>query len=107
MPDAAVGKASWAPPIRVPPGRGLAPSAATDSGQVAADHHLICARCRKVASGQLIPHGEVFEAAVDDGIQALDLAGDLEPLEALQQQPVDHLDLEPGEVGAHAEVLAE
>src|SRR3954454_25284659 len=53
------------------------------------------------------PNGQTLEAAVGDELEALDGAGHLERLDPLEQMAVHDLDLDAGEVGAHAEVLAE
>ena len=49
----------------------------------------------------------MLDAAVDDRAQAFHRSADLEGLEALEQEPVDDLDLDAREQRPHAEVLAE
>src|SRR5262245_7702044 len=49
----------------------------------------------------------MLDAAVGDGVEALDRSRDLEGFEARQEKPEDGFDLDARDERAHAEVLAE
>src|SRR4051794_22442667 len=53
------------------------------------------------------PQRQALDAPVDRRLQTLDRAGQLELLEAGEQEPVDRLQLHPGQLRAEAEMLAE
>jgi hypothetical protein len=63
-------------------------------------------RRKRLVLRRAVTNREVFEAAVDDRAEAFDWAYDLERRHPLEQMPVHDLDLNAGQVGAHAEVLA-
>src|SRR5438874_556503 len=56
---------------------------------------------------QLMPDLHMLDAADEARAQALDRPGQIGMLQALRQLPEDDLELEPREVGAQAEMLAD
>src|SRR5271157_3540736 len=47
---------------------------------------------------------QVLDATVDRRVQPLGRRGELEPLEPGEQVPEERLELDPGQIGSHAEV---
>src|SRR5438045_8955224 len=63
--------------------------------------------CTYASLGRGVAERQVLDAAVDDRRQALQWTRHLERVQARQQVPEDRLELDPRDVCAHAEVLAE